>query len=109
MLETIDHGPVREIKLDRPPANALNPELTQALHEALHQAGGVAEAVVVSGRPGMFSAGLDVPLFLTLLVRSCVKIESNQSATGILYVEVVFVIIGEAIALHMLVTGGLLL
>jgi len=66
MLQTIDHGPVREIRLDRPPANALNPELTQALNEALHQAGGVAEAVIVSGRPGMFSAGLDVPQLLGL-------------------------------------------
>ena len=66
MLQTIDHGPVREIKLDRPPANALNPELTQALDEALDQAGRVAEAVIVSGRPGMFSAGLDVPQLLGL-------------------------------------------
>jgi 3,2-trans-enoyl-CoA isomerase len=66
MLEIIDHGPIREIRLARPPANALNPELTQALAVAFEEAGREARAVVVSGRPGMFSAGLDVPELIEL-------------------------------------------
>lgn len=61
MLETIDHGEVREIKLSRPPANALDEELVQGIEHALKEAGEKAGAVVVSGLPGMFSAGLDVP------------------------------------------------
>jgi enoyl-CoA hydratase/carnithine racemase len=66
MLEIIDHGTIREIRLERPPANALNPELTGTLKDALAEAGRVADAVIVSGRPGMFSAGLDVPQLLGL-------------------------------------------
>lgn len=66
MLEIIDHGAVREIRLARPPANALNPELTAALTTALQEAGCDAGAVVVSGLPRMFSGGLDVPELLGL-------------------------------------------
>ncbi len=66
MLEIIHHGPVREIRLARPPANAINPELIEALSAALEDAGQSAEAVVVSGRDGMFSAGLDVPQLVDL-------------------------------------------
>jgi enoyl-CoA hydratase/carnithine racemase len=66
MLETIDHGPVRELRLARPPANALDPALIDALREAVAGARrGGARALVLSGRPGMFSAGLDVPHLLT--------------------------------------------
>lgn len=64
MLETIDHGNVREIKLARPPANALSAELVELLTRSLLEAGEQAGAVVVSGLPGMFSAGLDVPQLL---------------------------------------------
>ncbi|MFC1688250.1 enoyl-CoA hydratase/isomerase family protein [Pseudomonadota bacterium] len=61
MLEIIEHGNVREIKLTRPPANALSSDLVEKLTDALAAAGQEAGAVVVSGLPGMFSAGLDVP------------------------------------------------
>ena len=61
MLETIDHGSVRELRLARPPANAINPELMGFLIDALNDASGSCEAIVISGRPGMFTAGLDVP------------------------------------------------
>jgi len=64
MLEIIDHGPIREVKLNRAPANALNRELIAKLTEQLMMAGKSCEAVVVSGRDGMFSAGLDVPSLL---------------------------------------------
>jgi 3,2-trans-enoyl-CoA isomerase len=61
MLETINHGNVRELRLARPPANALSADLVELITQALVKAGEQAGAVVVSGRPGMFSAGLDVP------------------------------------------------
>ena len=64
MLDIMHHDKVREIRLARPPANALNPQLVDALTVALQKAATEAEAVVVSGRPGMFSAGLDVPELL---------------------------------------------
>lgn len=66
MLEITNHGSVREIRLNRPPANAMNPELISALTQRLALAGKEVDAVVVSGNPGMFSAGLDIPALLQL-------------------------------------------
>jgi Delta3-Delta2-enoyl-CoA isomerase len=67
MIVTTDHGPVRELRLDRPPANALSPELIAALTAAVEAAPEEgARALVISGAPGMLSAGLDVPLLLNL-------------------------------------------
>jgi 3,2-trans-enoyl-CoA isomerase len=67
MLQTLDHGDVRELRLDRPPANALSPELIATLCAAAEAAPGAgARAVVLSGSPGWFSGGLDVPLLLQL-------------------------------------------
>jgi len=66
MLEITNHGTVREIRLARPPANAINNELNDALSAALKDASQSAEAVVVSGQDGMFSGGLDVPQLITL-------------------------------------------
>ena len=49
----------------RPPANALNRELVDALAAAHVQAtADNARAIVVSGLPGMFSGGIDVPELL---------------------------------------------
>lgn len=68
MLERTEHeGGIHELRLARPPANALNPELVAALRRAVETAPDLdARALVVSGRPGMFSAGLDVPELLRL-------------------------------------------
>ncbi|MGD9842668.1 MAG: enoyl-CoA hydratase/isomerase family protein [Steroidobacteraceae bacterium] len=67
MLEEFQHGEVREIRLARPLANALNQalvmELTNRLRAAAHEG---ARALVLSGQPGMFSGGLDVPMLITL-------------------------------------------
>jgi enoyl-CoA hydratase/carnithine racemase len=67
MILTLKHGAVRELRLNRPPANALGPELITALAQALDAADREgARALVLSGLPGIFSAGLDVPRLLTL-------------------------------------------
>jgi enoyl-CoA hydratase/carnithine racemase len=67
MLARIEHGPVLELALDRPPVNALDPDLIGKLRKALVQAAkGGPRAVVLSGREGVFSAGLDLPRFLEL-------------------------------------------
>jgi Delta3-Delta2-enoyl-CoA isomerase len=81
VIEIVEHGAVRELRLARPPANALSPELIVALAQAVGAAAEEAEqaprlserpprperlaALVLSGAPGMFSAGLDVPYLLT--------------------------------------------
>ena len=66
MLDIIDHeGRVREIRLARPPVNALNGELLRALVAAVDGARGES-ALLITGQPGVFSAGLDVPAILAL-------------------------------------------
>jgi enoyl-CoA hydratase/carnithine racemase len=67
MLESIRHDDVLELRLARPPANALDPALVRSLREAVQRAPATgARAIVLSGRPGLFSAGLDVPALLAL-------------------------------------------
>jgi len=65
MLKIAEHGLVAEIRMDRPPVNAMNLEFINELHKA--HAGLCADdakAIVISGKEGLFSAGLDVPELL---------------------------------------------
>ncbi len=67
MILATNHEAIRELRLNRPPVNALNLELIAALRQAVEAAphDGV-RALVLSGAPGRFSAGLDVPVLLGL-------------------------------------------
>ena len=67
LIDTHDDGAVRELRLARPPVNALDPALCLALRDALAQAAtdGIG-GVVLAGGPKVFSAGLDVPHLLAL-------------------------------------------
>jgi enoyl-CoA hydratase/carnithine racemase len=65
MIVTTNHGPVRELRLNRPPVNALTTELLAALRDGIEQAQrDGARALVISGAPGIFSAGLDVRMLI---------------------------------------------
>jgi len=65
MITVFDHDSIRELRLSRPPVNALSPELVTALGEAVEQAAGDGiRALVISGAPGRFCGGLDVPLLM---------------------------------------------
>ncbi len=67
MIDRIEHGEVLELRLNRPPVNALSPELLAAIGDGVRSAPhNGARAVVLSGSPGMFSGGLDVPCLLAL-------------------------------------------
>jgi enoyl-CoA hydratase/carnithine racemase len=67
MLQHIRYDRILELKLARPPANAFNLELLTALNSALESAQDEGcEAVILSGAPGLFSGGLDVPTLLML-------------------------------------------
>lgn len=67
MLNRIGHDDdILEIRFERPPANALNGALIEALRDEVTASSREAFAIVLSGTPGMFSAGLDVPELLTL-------------------------------------------
>ena len=55
------------------------------------------------------SLGVILPAILAVLAWRCAKIESNQSATGILYVLVAFVFFGEILSKHFLANQGVVL
>jgi len=67
MLDTIRHDAITELRLARPPVNALDPGLVRALRAAIDAAPAQgARGIALSGRPGMYSGGLDVPALLQL-------------------------------------------
>jgi len=67
MIGHTQHGAVHEIKLQRPPVNALNDELLEALEAAVLEAPSRgARALVISGGEKAFSGGLDVPYLMGL-------------------------------------------
>lgn len=59
------HGDVAVVRMDRPPANAMDLELVAAGQAALADVTDAA-AVVLTGRDGFFSAGVDLKLAPTL-------------------------------------------
>lgn len=78
--------------------------------EALRAEGSVAFLL----NPGIFLLarvvfGFIAPAILAGMAWQCVRIRSNQSATGIFYVNLAFVVIGEIIAKYFLVSEGLLI
>ncbi|QDE40445.1 enoyl-CoA hydratase/isomerase family protein [Luteibacter pinisoli] len=68
MLDILPHdGDIVEIRMARPPVNALNTALVHALRDALADAPkNGARGIVLSGAQGLFSAGVDVPALLQL-------------------------------------------
>ena len=65
LIEVINHGPIRELRLARPPVNALDTELCRALIVTLNQAmADDVQGVVLSGSERIFTGGMDVPYLL---------------------------------------------
>ncbi|HVJ38516.1 MAG TPA: enoyl-CoA hydratase/isomerase family protein [Stenotrophomonas sp.] len=65
-IDLHDHGDIREIRLARPPANALDTALCRELIAAINQAqADDVHAIVLSGAPHIFSGGMDVPYLLS--------------------------------------------
>jgi hypothetical protein len=84
------------------------------LGSALLQSGEQLEVIRFFDRYGMFFwqrviLGLILTLVLSVMTYFCVRIRSTQSATGILYVVLVFCLIGEIIAHYLSVKTGLIL
>jgi enoyl-CoA hydratase len=66
-VSVAEDGELAIVAVDRPPANALDPQLLEEGRAAAAAlAGGVPGAVVLHGRPGFFSAGLDLKITPTL-------------------------------------------
>jgi len=68
MIDVTTDGAVATITLDDGKANAMNPDLFAAMNTALDQVEGDAAvtAVVIAGRPGVYSGGLDLKLLPSL-------------------------------------------
>jgi len=67
LVDHVVHGEVHELRLARPPVNALDPKLCAALAGAIDDAlARGARGLVLSGGPKVFSAGLDVPFLVGL-------------------------------------------
>lgn len=99
MLEIFEHGDVRELRLSRPPVNALNGELLEALIAAVRSAASERAAIVITGRPGVLSAGLDVPAILAMdrdgMMRLFTSLWRAQQVIALSAVPVVFGITGH--------------
>jgi 3,2-trans-enoyl-CoA isomerase len=100
MLDVIEHSErIREIRLARPPVNALNGGLLAALTTAVSEAAGPADALLISGAPGVFSAGLDVPGLLALDRDAAVAVFAElwqvQRAIATSPIPVIFAITGH--------------
>jgi enoyl-CoA hydratase/carnithine racemase len=80
MLDQINHDGILELRLARPPVNALNLELLTALREAIEAAPdqGV-RALLLSGDTGVFTGGLDLPWLLSQGIEA---VEATWTAFG---------------------------
>ncbi|MGE8234317.1 MAG: enoyl-CoA hydratase/isomerase family protein, partial [Stenotrophomonas sp.] len=66
LIEVINHGPIRELRLARPPVNALDTELCRALIAAVTLAmTDDVHGIVLSGSERIFTGGMDVPHLLS--------------------------------------------
>jgi enoyl-CoA hydratase len=62
-----ERGEIALVRIDRPPANAMDPELLSDGRTVIHELRAAEPAaVVITGRPGFFSAGVDLKLAPTL-------------------------------------------
>jgi Delta3-Delta2-enoyl-CoA isomerase len=107
MLEITQHaihagtsapGSICELRLARPPVNALNAEMFRKLIMAVEGASGEA-AIVITGQPGIFSAGLDVRAMLEMnreeVTAVFIELWRVQKALAICPVPVVFGLTGH--------------
>jgi len=62
MIKSDINGDIGVISIDRPPVNAINPELVSSLSQALDsfKSNDDINGVILQGRDGIFSAGLDI-------------------------------------------------
>ena len=72
LILTTESDGIIDIQMNRPPVNALNLELVEALHQEIdsHTNNG-AKGLMLSGREGIYSAGLDVKNYWRWMQSKC--------------------------------------
>ena len=78
MLAIQDHDDIREVRLARPPVNALNTEVLRALAKALEDAR-QSSAVVITGQPGAWLRLLARKAALLVNADEAIDTESQES------------------------------
>ncbi len=95
-----DEGRIRELRLARPPVNALHLEMLREIGARLEQAARETSVIVFSGQPGLFSGGLDVPALLKLdregVTAVFVELYRVQRAIAHCPVPVIFALTGHS-------------
>jgi 3,2-trans-enoyl-CoA isomerase len=67
LIVQLEHGTMRELRMNRPPVNALTRDFLNQIKAGIGDAQRQgAKAVVLSGSAGRFSAGLDLPVLIRL-------------------------------------------
>lgn len=99
----IKHGNVRELRMNRPPVNALAKGFLGDLRARIESAPREgAKAIVLSGSPGRFSAGFDLPLLLGLnqeeIAKTWRELYALLRATAVSPIPIVAAITGHALA-----------
>ncbi|KRG68995.1 enoyl-CoA hydratase/isomerase family protein [Pseudoxanthomonas dokdonensis] len=84
LVQCIDHGDIREIRMARAPVNALDTALCRALIHDLDTAiGDGVRGIVLSGGERIFSAGMDVPHLLSHGDNRAALLDSWQAFFGV--------------------------
>lgn len=110
MLNEFQHGEVREIRFVHQPANAMHQPFVVSLTNRLRAAAlEGSRAVVLSGSPGMFSGGLDVPFLITLdwneLQRFMRSVLALQNQLAVQPIPVIAAITGHCAAAAAMMTA----
>ncbi len=111
MSVTLDmDGDVAVITMDDGKANAVNPALLEALEGAMDKAEADAKAVVLTGKPGLFSAGFDLKLMNGASPEEVVALVNRGGAFALrLYANklpIVGACTGHAIAMGVFLLAG---
>jgi Delta3-Delta2-enoyl-CoA isomerase len=100
MLDILEHaGNIRELRLARPPVNALNLELLRSFVAAVGASKEDA-AVIITGQPGLFTAGLDIRAMLELdreaVTQVFIELWRAQRVIAVSPVPVIFGLTGHS-------------
>jgi enoyl-CoA hydratase len=101
-VSTVQHGAVSVLTVDDGKVNAVNHELLDELEPALEQAQARSRAVVLAGRPGVFSGGFDLAVVQGGGPRAAALVERGGRLAARLYASPVPVVVactGHAVAL----------
>ena len=88
LIQSVRHGRIHELRLARPPVNAINPALCAALRDSIAAAVDAgAEGLVLSGGSlePFFSRPISIVLWVSILITFLLGITAVQNSLGRLF------------------------